>query len=212
MDLNTMMDANPLYPIPYHPCETNMRRDFKGRAKHKTRTQRPVKYYLVDFGISRRYGPDTIPLEDPIWGGDKTVPEFQTSDEPCNPFPTDIYYLGNLIRTNFIKVSWIELPLDYFFKRVAQGSRFSAGKYGFEFMEGLVADMVQDDPSKRPNIDEVVERFEVIRKGLSNWKLRSRVIKRDDNPVLGFFRTITHWTRRIWFILRCVPPTPTPTL
>jgi hypothetical protein len=77
-------------------------------------------------------------------------------------------------------------------------------------MEGLVADMVQDDPSKRPDIDEVVERFEVIRKGLSNWKLRSRVIKRDDNPVLGFFRTITHWTRRIWFILRCVPPIPAP--
>jgi hypothetical protein len=78
-------------------------------------------------------------------------------------------------------------------------------------MEGLVTDMVQDDPSKRPNIDEVVGRFEVIRKGLSNWKLRSRIIKKDDNPVLGFFRTITHWTRRIGFILRRIPPMPTPT-
>jgi hypothetical protein len=103
------MDANPLYPIPYHPCETDMRRDFKGEAKHKTRTQRPVKYYLTDFGISRRYEPDTIPLEDPIWGGDKTVPEFQTSDEPRNPFPTDIYYLGNLIREDFLKVSQSDL-------------------------------------------------------------------------------------------------------
>jgi hypothetical protein len=31
---------------------------------------------------------------------------------------------------------------------------------------------------QRPNMDEVVQRFEVIRKGLSNWKLRS---KRDNN-------------------------------
>ena len=104
MDLNIMMDATQLYPIPYHPCAGYMRRDFKGPAKHKTRTQRPVKYYLIDFGISRRYEPDVVPLEDPIWGGDKTVPEFQNSDEPCNPFPTDVYYLGNLIREDFIKV------------------------------------------------------------------------------------------------------------
>jgi hypothetical protein len=113
MDLNIMMDANPLYPIPYHPCETDMRRDFKGRVKHKTRTQRPVKYYLTDFGISRRYEPDNIPLEVPILGGDKTVPEFQMSDEPRNPFPTDIYYLGNLIREDFLKVSRSELLVDH---------------------------------------------------------------------------------------------------
>jgi hypothetical protein len=113
MDLNIMMDANPLYSIPYHPVKTDMRRDFKGKAKHSTRTQQPVKYYLTDFGISRHYEPDAIPLEDPIWGGDKTVPEFQKSDEPCNPFPTDVYYLGNLIREDFLKVSLSELLVNH---------------------------------------------------------------------------------------------------
>jgi hypothetical protein len=111
MDLNIMMDATPLYPIPYHPCVTTMRRDYKGKAKYKTRTQRPVKYYFIDFGLSRRYEPDVVPLEDPIRGGDKTVPEFQNSDEPRNPFPTDVYYLGNLIREDFTKVC--QRPLIY---------------------------------------------------------------------------------------------------
>jgi hypothetical protein len=35
---------------------------------------------------------------------------------------------------------------------------------GFEFMEALVADMVQDDPTKRPTMDEVVTRFSDIKR------------------------------------------------
>ena len=108
MLLNLMMDARKLYPEPYHPVKTYMKRDFSGNAKPFTRTQRPPRYFWVDFGISRRYNPeDGTPMEEPIWGGDKTVPEFQRSDEPCNPFPTDIYYLGNLIRETFIQVRGI---------------------------------------------------------------------------------------------------------
>ena len=105
MDLNIMMDPTPLFPEPYHPCDIDMKRDMSGPVKHYTRTQHPVKYYITDFGISRQYSPDnTAPLEDPIWGGDKTVPEFIKSDDPCDPFRTDVYYIGNLIREDFIRV------------------------------------------------------------------------------------------------------------
>jgi len=109
MHLNIMMDAAPLYPIPYHPSNNGRLRDFSDRGWHSpyhyTRTQRPVKYYFTDFGISRRYNPgDGPPLEDPIYGGDKTAPEFRVSVDACNPFPTDIYYLGNAIRETFIGV------------------------------------------------------------------------------------------------------------
>jgi len=104
MDLNIMMDPTPLYPEPYHPSRDDLKRDFNGSAKPLTRTQRPVKYYLVDFGISRRYkAEDGAPVEEQIFGGDKTVPEFRKSSEPCNPFPTDVYYLGNMIRKNFLE-------------------------------------------------------------------------------------------------------------
>ena len=84
MDLNVMMDPTPLYPKPYHPIEYGRLRDFSDGGsfpsdpKHYTRTQRPVKYYFVDFGISRRYNPDDgPPLEDPIFGGDKPYPNFE---------------------------------------------------------------------------------------------------------------------------------------
>ena len=105
MDLNIMMDPVPMFPKLYHPLSKISSMDLKGYAKYYSRTLRPTKYYLIDFGLSRRYRPeDGPPREYPIWGGDKTVPEFQHSDDPCDPFPTDIYYLGNMIRENFLKV------------------------------------------------------------------------------------------------------------
>lgn len=53
-----------------------------------------------------RYNPeDGPPREHPIVGGDKTVPEFQNwNGELLDPFPTDIYYIGNMIRTSILHV------------------------------------------------------------------------------------------------------------
>ncbi|EPQ57114.1 hypothetical protein GLOTRDRAFT_137525 [Gloeophyllum trabeum ATCC 11539] len=185
---NIMMDGVSLYPEGFHPIRSNMKPDLSGFAPHYTRTQRPTRYYLIDFGISRRYNPeDGPPLEPPILGGDKSVPEFQTSDEPRDPFPTDVYYMGNMIREDFIKT-----------------------KYGFEFMEKLVADMVQDDPTKRPTMDEVVTRFESIRKSLSSWKLRSRIPERDELAIIEAYRAVVHWKRRVWYVLRRIPAVPLP--
>ena len=111
-----MMDPRPTFPKMYHPGRPIMSRDFKGLAKHHTRTARPTKYYLIDFGLSRMYNPgDGEPQEIPIrGGGDKTVPEFQGRGEfkPCNPFPTDIYYIGNLVREDFLQVSFSCLVLS----------------------------------------------------------------------------------------------------
>lgn len=106
MDLNIMMDGSVMFPDGYFPLPhlSYMRPDFQGPAKQYSRTERPPKYYFIDFGLSKRYDPALgPPLEIPIWGGDKTVPEFQESDEPMDPFPTDIYYLGNVIKENFIE-------------------------------------------------------------------------------------------------------------
>lgn len=103
-----MYDPRPLYPDMFHPSVPRKSRDWKGRAKHSTRTLHPVKYYFIDFGLSRRYDPkDGPPREHPIRGGDKSVPEFQPgkwNGELLDPFPTDIYYLGNLIRKDIVKV------------------------------------------------------------------------------------------------------------
>ena len=217
MHLNIMMDASPLYPKPYHPVEPLRLWDFSdtgwfaGQPKHYTRTHRPVKYYFTDFGISRRYNPDDgPPLEDPILGGDKTVPEFQVSLDPCNPFPTDVYYLGSMIRKTFLVVCHCLRQILVLRLTCSKGTSYHTAKRGLEFIEPLVADMVQDDPSKRPNSDEIVAAFEVIRKGLSTSKLRSRVVEKGESRVVCFFRNVAAWTRRIKYIIKRVPPIPIP--
>lgn len=75
-------------------------------------------------------------------------------------------------------------------------------------MEPLIADMIQAEPSKRPSMDEVVGRFEGIRAKLSTWRLRSRVRYRRENSLVGFYRGIGYWIRRISFMVNGVPPVP----
>jgi hypothetical protein len=103
-----MYDATPLYPEGSHPHPIYNRRkpDFTGQAKHYTRTRLPPKYYWIDFGLSRKYDSDSPmpPSEPRIWGGDRSVPEFRDYKGPCNSFATDVYYVGNLVKTEFLDV------------------------------------------------------------------------------------------------------------
>ena len=97
-----MFDPSEMFPEGYHPSQMNRSRDFQGRAKWYTRTQRPPRYYLIDFGLSRQYFSRKA-LDAPLRGGDKSAPEHRNA-ALCNPFHTDIYYLGNLVRQEFIQV------------------------------------------------------------------------------------------------------------
>ncbi|KAH9920136.1 uncharacterized protein B0H18DRAFT_1025282 [Fomitopsis serialis] len=190
--LNVMMDAIPMYSVLWHPEAPVYNRDFSGSSKHCSRTERPPKYFYIDFGLSRKYDPANVqPQELPIIGGDKSVPEFQGEgyNVASDPFRTDIYYLGNLIRRTFL-------------------NRYR----GFEFMEQLVTDMVQDDPEKRPTIAEVESRFDEIYRKLSWWKLRTRLVGKSEN---GFVRAVlgtVHVFRTAKFVAKLRPPVPIPSL
>ncbi|OCH83827.1 hypothetical protein OBBRIDRAFT_840177 [Obba rivulosa] len=188
MDLNIMMDLKPLYPNLFHPVAQDFNRDYKGQASHHTRTKRPVKYFFIDFGISRKYDVgQEAPLEPPIFGGDKSVPEFQMSIDPVNPFPTDIYYLGNMIREEFLNST-----------------------SGLEFMQPLVADMVRKDPTQRPTINEVAARFDELRANLSSQVLRSRLVYLDENELAHAYYNVRHFFRTIYYVLARYPAVPTP--
>ena len=107
MTLNIMMDSTPILPGLFHPIAPQRTRDFKRSIRPYTRTARPIRYYWIDFGLSVRFSPDdSNPLAEPIFGGDKTVPELKKDPvSPRNPFPIDVYYLGNLVRTELLEVS-----------------------------------------------------------------------------------------------------------
>ena len=82
------------------------------------------------------------------------------------------------------------------------------GYPGFEFLRPLINDMIQDDPTKRPKIDEVIERFEDIAKKLSAWKLRSRTSSRRSNIFQDVGHLFSHWKRKIVFVTKGTPGIP----
>jgi hypothetical protein len=68
-------------------------------------------------------------------------------------------------------------------------------------MEALVTDMVQDDPSSRPTMDEVVSRFSEIGGKLSSWKLRSRIARKKELWPVTAWRSVRHWYRTVGYVL-----------
>jgi serine/threonine protein kinase len=102
---NIMLDPSNMYPESFHPARMSRSRDFYHKAKAYTRTRRPSRYLLIDFGLSRYYDPTNgPPLDKPLRGGDRSAPEHQDGKTLCDPFPTDVYYLGNLVREYFMQV------------------------------------------------------------------------------------------------------------
>ncbi|KAH8989695.1 kinase-like domain-containing protein [Lactarius akahatsu] len=187
---NIMLDPTHMYPDSFHPVALGRSRDFRHKAKGYSRTRRPTRYLLIDFGLSRRYDPaNGPPLDEPLHGGDRSAPEHRDEETPRNPFPTDVYYLGNLVRQHYMQKC-----------------------KGFEFIESLITDMVQEDPEKRPNMDEVVSRFSDIKSKLSTWKLRSRIARQHEVWPVAAWRSVGHWYRTVGYVVgrKAAIPEPSP--
>ncbi|KAG6805422.1 hypothetical protein H0H92_015454, partial [Tricholoma furcatifolium] len=102
---NIMVDGFHLYKDPPHPFAFQRTLAFRQLFPPVfSRTIKPVKYYLIDFDLAKEYPPGAPRLERPPWGGDKSVPEHQLDNlrAPCDPFPVDVYCLGNCIREEFL--------------------------------------------------------------------------------------------------------------
>ncbi|KAL1742166.1 hypothetical protein HDZ31DRAFT_43842 [Schizophyllum fasciatum] len=201
--LNIMMNGDPLYKVPFHPVDKQRRLDWKGSVSPSyTRSERPVKYHIIDFGLSIAYDSlDPPPMAMPVLGGDKTVPEFKGTNAAVqfgglsnsyNPFPTDVYCLGNWIRQDFL---------------VNQGYTRSR-RLGLEFLWPLVNEMTRTEPCERPTMDQVMSMYVSIVGTLSSRKLRSRVAKEDDNPVHGLCLSVMHWARRLKLLALRRPAVP----
>ncbi|KAJ7109618.1 hypothetical protein C8R43DRAFT_1161456 [Mycena crocata] len=112
---------------------------------------------IIDFGLSRRYDPSKgPPVEHAVSSGDRNPPEYGAE---CNPFPADIYCLGNLLKRHFIRSD----P-----SCVCGGDRHPP----LQFLKPLVDDMTHNNPAMRPTIGEVIVRFNHDCARLSQWQLR----------------------------------------
>ncbi|KAF8829575.1 hypothetical protein HHX47_DHR3000737 [Lentinula edodes] len=183
--------------IEYHPIKQKKRYNWSGRALHHSRTRCPPRYYFIDFGRSEMYDPsEPRPSEYALKSGGYTPPEGD-ADVPCDPFATDVYILGTMIRTSFLDGE--------------QGDMYISrpGVHGFEFLRPLVNDMIADDPSNRPTMNEVASRFSSIVGKLRWWKLRSRAVQKDEFLTTPF-RALYHlfWTASMMFLLKPAIPSP----
>ncbi|KAF8265789.1 kinase-like domain-containing protein, partial [Lactarius quietus] len=161
---NIMFDPSGMYPEGFRATPHNQSQDLGEGTERHAQTQRPPRYYLIDCGLARHYT-SRDDIDEPLRGGDSAVPEH-VSGSQCNPFHTDIYYLGNLIRQGFIE------------------------KYpDFEFMQELVSEMMQNDPAMRPVIVYVIDRFANIRDSLNESHLLSPIISKRGSWLFTAFRS-----------------------
>ncbi|KAJ7640302.1 hypothetical protein DFH06DRAFT_1477850 [Mycena polygramma] len=193
-----VMDASPILKDAPHPWNGNKTRDWTGKPlPARSRTVNPVRYYWIDFDLSGEHDPSKgPPRTDPCYGGTRGVPEWAFPEQQCNPFAVDVWCLGKMVHRNFISMTE-ECTPEY-----AQEIK------GFEFMRGLLADMAQEDPAKRPTMDGVVERFSTLKAGLSGWKLRSRFTREKENIAVQTLRTTRHWATQLYFTGRRIPAIP----
>ena len=100
---NIMFSRSKTYPNGFFPDMNDRNRSFKGAVKAYTRMPPPPRYYFVGLELSVQYSSrDTI---DETWRrGDTSAPEHQSGGW-CNPFHTDIYYIGNLVSQEFVEAS-----------------------------------------------------------------------------------------------------------
>lgn len=134
-------------------------------------------------------------MDEPLRGGDKSAPEH-LHGRLCNPFHTDIYYLGNLVRERFIKVI-IHLQPWVGYEAYAILQVYN----GFEFMLDLVDEMTKENPVDRPTIEEVITMFSSIRDSLSEYKLRSLIMAKKDPRIITTYRYARQVVRTVEYLI-----------
>ncbi|KAL6303435.1 hypothetical protein BKA93DRAFT_788470 [Sparassis latifolia] len=153
---NIMMDARSLYPQGHHPVRIETSRDGTRTLSPLSRSDHPVRYYYIDFGISSYIEKGTSPYVLGRRGRDKELPEL-SSEVPYNAFKADLFILGNLYKKEFLQ-TYLDL----------------------EFLQPLVQVMTAHQPDQRPTAEGAFSIFEAIRHALDGSLLRWRLRRKEE--------------------------------
>ncbi len=77
-------------------------------------------------------------------------------------------------------------------------------------MRELVDAMTDENPAKRPTIEEVIEKLDEIRSSLSTVRLRSPIISKNDPTISTIFRHARQLTRTLLYVIQQIPAVPVP--
>ncbi|QRV72144.1 Tyrosine kinase specific for activated [Ceratobasidium sp. AG-Ba] len=101
---NIVMNRHVLFDEPVHPFHQNVSLDGQRVLDPRyVRSQKPVRYYYIDFGFAKWFKDPTAPQTVTGAHAKERAPE-QQPDASYDPFKVDIYQLGAIIRRDLIPV------------------------------------------------------------------------------------------------------------
>ncbi|KAG8733113.1 hypothetical protein FRC10_000418, partial [Ceratobasidium sp. 414] len=160
---NVMMDRRPLFDEPFHPYYQHRSLDGKRRIWPKyLRSQRPVRYYYIDFGYAKWFRDSETPRILVGTRAREAAPE-QKSGGPYDPFKGDVYQLGALLRRDLIPK---HDPLS--------------------FLLPLAREMTNSDPDMRPTLNSARYTMNTHFAGLYGWRTRWPLIPPNTPPQRRF--------------------------
>ena len=103
---NILLDEKgQMFPKGFHPNFQSFEADFSWVADPKRRRgARGIKYMIIDFGLSTQFA--SFQERENVVGcmaQDATIPEL-SDDLPYDPFAVDVYTLGDVYKTDFLRV------------------------------------------------------------------------------------------------------------
>ncbi|KAL5513743.1 hypothetical protein ACEPAH_4143 [Sanghuangporus vaninii] len=174
-DKNIMFDAAGMYPKGFHPSYWDLDANGKRARPLRCSDVLGVRYFFTAFGISSNFLEGETRLVTGKAGLDKDVPELST-DDSCDPFPVDIFILGNVFKRNFV------------------------AKYtNMQFITPLADIMTQEEPTKRPSASEALEQYMELVSSFSAYYRRQRLKEAGNGKLDSFLHDIRSFGRE--FIL-----------
>ncbi|KAA1476401.1 kinase-like protein [Dentipellis sp. KUC8613] len=185
---NIMMDADRIFPRGFHM--DNNYQDACGREISGVRSRTRVggvRYYIIDFGESMKFGPDDSVLIDAWSKAGIHAPETLGPDRPpYDPFKADIYTMGYSLKYLTVK--------DY-------------GGY-LDSLSPLFDAMMAEDPAERPAAAVALEQFRAIKRSYSRAALHARIRldkpglrSEAENSVQRTFRNTWHWSKQFIYAI-----------
>ncbi len=101
-----MMDAPSLYPKGFHPSAASRDRGgmFEVKMIPRHKAWGPVRYYIIDFGMSRLYEPGEPHEVVGDEGLERDIPEM-SDVYVYDPFPADVFIMGNVLWYDLVILS-----------------------------------------------------------------------------------------------------------
>ncbi|KAG6883079.1 hypothetical protein C0993_007961 [Termitomyces sp. T159_Od127] len=134
------MDATELIPGGFHFMKPETSDGVNEWTEwRERRTVKSLRYFFIDFGLSRQYSSNQGIRDVGILGQDQSYPE-RSATIPYDPFKTDIYQLGNVI------LDIVKQEYD-----------------GLEYFSKLGKAMTQRDPADRASISDMLAMVDCLK-------------------------------------------------